>query len=359
MDKGYVVDPLSGTQEALVSAEKPSARRKAVRRRDPDKRRLQNRMAQKTYREKQKKRIQELERRAEESDTIGTLCDGQQMVVMLPPGPANASGRASPGMSTINPSHLQRNTTSSTTCSTDLPKEVEEAGEDWDQGILSPNFDQWLAEAYPVDTSVPPVVFFHCGCPVLHIAVHPSAVLLPVIPDLRINTLRIDIVCSVAAMLENCLQVGITQKMFCDEDSVSPFYRPQIDAPEERASLVDSVQRGFRGLHFDLRPTRKQIINNHHPFLDALPFTDIRNNLITYADEIDEDEFFHDSINHLTCWGSVEGAHTGSPWDGRSWEASDLFLQKWELIVGGDDGELTRNSSWWRSLRGERVTEIS
>lgn len=41
------MDPPSGTQDA--PAEKPSTRRKAVRRRDPDKRRLQNRMAQKTY----------------------------------------------------------------------------------------------------------------------------------------------------------------------------------------------------------------------------------------------------------------------------------------------------------------------
>lgn len=45
------MDHLSGTQEAPAPApaEKPSVRRKAVRRRDPDKRRLQNRMAQKTY----------------------------------------------------------------------------------------------------------------------------------------------------------------------------------------------------------------------------------------------------------------------------------------------------------------------
>lgn len=47
MEEGFILDPLSGTQGA--PAEKPSTRRKAVRRRDPDKRRMQNRMAQKTY----------------------------------------------------------------------------------------------------------------------------------------------------------------------------------------------------------------------------------------------------------------------------------------------------------------------
>ncbi|KAH8737752.1 hypothetical protein BGZ61DRAFT_438936 [Ilyonectria robusta] len=357
MEEGYIVDPPSGTQDA--PAEKPSTRRKAVRRRDPDKRRLQNRMAQKTYREKQKKRIQELELLAEGSNSVNVPSNDQQGVVEPSSSSVDITGQASLEVSTINPSQLQPSTTSSVTFSTTPSEEVEGAGETWDQDILSPEFDQWLAEAYPVDPSVPPVVFFNCGCPILHIGVHLSSVLLPVIPDLRMNTLRIDIMCSLGALLENCLQVGITQRMYCAEDSVSPFYRPQIEDPAERADFVESVQRGFRGLHFDLRPTRKQIVTNHHPFLDAIPFTDIRDNLIAYADEIDEDEFFHDSLNHMTCWGSVKGAHTGSPWDSRSWEASELFLQRWELIVGGEDGQLTRQSRWWRSLRGERVTEIS
>lgn len=183
------------------------------------------------------------------------------------------------------------------------------------------------------------------------------------------NTLRIDTLCSVQALIENCLQVGITRAMFCSDDAVSPFFRPGADddsspdPPEEqqqqhRVDLVASVQRGFRSLHFDLRPTRTQVTAHHHPFIDAIPIKEVRDNLIRYQDQIDEDDFFHDSLNHMTCWGSVEGAHTGSPWDSRSWEASEIFLQKWWLVVGGEDGELTRQSRWWRALRGERVTEV-
>ncbi|KAH7162596.1 hypothetical protein B0J13DRAFT_14502 [Dactylonectria estremocensis] len=361
MEEGYIVGPAGDAQEASAptrSSAKPSAPKRVVRRRDPDKRRLQNRMAQKTYREKQKKRINELERRAEASVSVNTQLNNQQMVLMPQSGLNNISTQASFDTMTINPLQLQPNTASSAAVTTISPEQGGGAGEIWDQGSLSPSFDQWLIEAYPVDNSGPPVIFFNCGCPILHIPSQSPFVLLPVIPDLRMNTLRIEIMCSMAAMLENCLHVGITQTMFCADESVSPFYRPQIDAPAERANLVDSVQRGFRGLHFDLRPTRKQIITNHHPFLDVIPFTDLRDNLIEYADEIDEDEFFHDSLNHLTCWGGVKGAHTGSPWDSRSWEASEIFLQRWALIVGGEDGELTRQSRWWRSLRGDRVTEI-
>ncbi|KAK7404199.1 hypothetical protein QQX98_010041 [Neonectria punicea] len=356
MEEGYIVDPCDDSKKA---AARPTASRKVVRR-DPDKRRLQNRLAQKNYREKQKKRIQELERRAEASDavlnSVTSPSEDQQKVSGPGSEPLDISAEAYLDAQTINPSHLQPSTISSAAGSATALEEVEET---WDDDLFSPSFDQWLTEAYPADPSVPPVIFFNCGCPILHIPAHPTSVLLPVIPDPHMNTLRIEIMCSLAALLENCLHVGITQRMFCSEDAVSPFYRPQIDAPAERAILVTSVQSGFRALKYDLRPTRKQIITNHHPFLDVIPFNEVRDNLISSADEIDEDEFFHDSLNHLTCWGSVKGAHTGSPWDSRSWEASEEFLQKWWLIVGGEDGELTRQSRWWRSLRGERVTEIS
>ncbi|KAI5465737.1 hypothetical protein BGZ63DRAFT_411240 [Mariannaea sp. PMI_226] len=306
-------------------------------------RRMQNRLAQKTYREKQRKRIQELERRAEGSASL-------QVAVRPNPEAASILGQI------VDPILLQNSiaATESHTTTDDAEKTLE------GQDLLSSDFDQWVVEDNnSVDVAVPPVVFFNCGCPILHIPVHPLSVLLPVIPDPHMNTLRIDILCSVQALIENCLQVGITRTMYCSEDAVSPFYRPHIDDLEERANLVASVQRGFRGLHFDLRPTRIQITSHHHPYVDAIPFKDVRDNLIIHADEIDEDEFFHDSLNHMTCWGGVTGAHTGSPWDSRSWEASELFLQKWWTIVGGEDGELTRQSRWWRSLRGDRVTEVA
>ncbi|KAH6897058.1 hypothetical protein B0T10DRAFT_526305 [Thelonectria olida] len=341
------------SRRTRCSTQKPVA--KKVVRRDPEKRRMQNRLAQKTYREKQRKRIEELERRADISsapatDTDTSLSNGLQVAVRSAPVVPIAKSLGQ----TVDPTLLQNSSTTASQSTFDDPQdEVSE-----DQDLLSSNFDTWFTEVASDAPSVPPVIFFNCGCPVLHVPVHPSSILLPVIPDPRMNTLRIDIICSIQALIENCVQVGITRAMFCSEDSMSPFYRPQVDEPEERANLVASVQRGFRGLHFDLRPTKTQIISHHHPFMDALPFKDVRDNLIKHQYEMDEDEFFHDCLNHLTCWGSVKGAHTGSPWDCRSWEASEMFLQKWWVIVGGDDGELTRQSRWWRSLRGERVTEV-
>ncbi|WAO88390.1 BZIP domain-containing protein [Fusarium falciforme] len=333
---------------------RPSAVKKKVVRRDPAKRRLQNRLAQKTYREKQRKRIQELERRAGGSGPEAHAgpppgSNDTQMVVRAAAEPATNAGTLN--VETVNPSQLQAGSGTSTSQSTE---------DIWGQDLLSATLDQWLSEnPIGVDENQYSMVYFNCGCPILHIPNHSSHVLLPVIPDPYMNTLRIDIICVVSAMLQNCLQLGITHAMYCSEDAISPFYRPHTDAEPGQGAVVSAVQRGFRALHYDLRPTHKQIVIEHHPFLDVIPFKEIRDNIIDNMDNMDEDEFFHDSLNHLTCWGSVAGAHTGSPWDARSWEATEMFLQKWSHIVGGEDGELTRNSRWWRSLRGERVvTEV-
>lgn len=36
-----------------------------------------------------------------------------------------------------------------------------------------------------------------------------------------------------------------------------------------------------------------------------------------------------------------------------------MFSRKWSHIVSGDDGELARDSRWWKAFGGERVTEMS
>ncbi|KAF5026629.1 hypothetical protein F66182_1255 [Fusarium sp. NRRL 66182] len=340
--------------QRLTDASKPShtgstaVKKKAVRR-DPEKRRMQNRLAQQTYREKQRKRIQELERRAAELGTETPESD----VVSLLHGPLNG-GELTPlssllDVETISPSYLQTDPRTSTSLSSTDGSTL------WDPNHAMDDFDQWLALNPVYEENTSPVIFFNCGCPILHIPNPSKEVLLPVVPDPYKNTLHIDIICLISAMLENCLSLGITRSMYCSDDAVSPFYRANADAEPNTDAIIAAVQRGSRALHFDLRPTRQQILVEHHPFLDVIPFRDIRDNIIKHMNVMDEDEFFHDSLNHLTCWGSVAGAHTGSPWDCRSWEATDEFLQKWSHIVGGEEGELAKNSRWWKSLRGERV----
>lgn len=70
----------------------------------------------------------------------------------------------------------------------------------------------------------------------------------------------------------------------------------------------------------------------------------------------------------LICWGgagvgkrdrnnnnSTARNHlsSGAPWDHRSWEAKPWFLRKYWVLLGGEEGELVRQSEWWRGVRGE------
>ena len=156
------------------------------------------------------------------------------------------------------------------------------------------------------------------------------------------------------------MYVGITEEMICAETSLSPFFWPSAESADDMFEAICIVQRMFKTLKPDLRPNSEQINFKHHPYIDILPVPTLRKNLITHQEEIDEDEFFQDIFTGLVCWGgagigrkdredSTGYASTGTPWDVRSWEARVWFLQKYWTLLGGEDGELVRQSEWWRT----------
>ena len=71
---------------------------------------------------------------------------------------------------------------------------------------------------------------------------------------------------------------------------------------------------------------------------------------------IDEEDLCMDILNDgIFCWGSTgPSMHSrggGVPWDARSWEAAPWFLQKWESLTDGRNGDMWRTSEWWRCMR--------
>lgn len=182
------------------------------------------------------------------------------------------------------------------------------------------------------------------------------------------NTLRVERLCIAQALFSNCLHIGITEDMFCDGDAVSPFFRPGGDTVDDSGSnsVVRTMQGIFKTLKPDVRPTREQITYMHAPFIDVLPFPTLRRNLIKSGGAVDGDELCDDLLNGLVCWGgagvgrrdrdcSTGSISTGTPWDSRSWEARTWFLQKYWTLLGGEEGELVRQSEWWRNMRGEET----
>ncbi|RSM13232.1 hypothetical protein CDV31_005936 [Fusarium ambrosium] len=112
-----------------------------------------------------------------------------------------------------------------------------------------------------------------------------------------------------------------------------------------------------------LRPLASQRSVSHHPYIDSLPFPEFRRRalaaLSTDPPLLDEDDLCIDLMlnDGLVCWGSTNdnGMDRGTPWDSRSWEAKGWFLRKWWWLVGGQDGELWQSSTWWASQRGEKI----
>jgi uncharacterized protein DUF3425 len=181
------------------------------------------------------------------------------------------------------------------------------------------------------------------------------------------NTLRLHQTTLCWAFYQNVLHIGMDESI-CDEDKLSPFYRPDIASAlaissSNNDAVVRSVQSTFACLKRDLRPTKEQITMPHPGYIDALPWPDVRSRIIELLAHdpplFDEEQFWTDIENDgLRCWGSVAvrpGQQTmgsGAPWDARSWEAKTWFLAKWSFVVGGEEGELSRSSLWWREMRG-------
>lgn len=167
------------------------------------------------------------------------------------------------------------------------------------------------------------------------------------------------------------MHVGLTEEMVCATESPSPFYRSIRASADGTAkeNIICTVQRIFKKLKPNLRPSSDQITVNHPPYIDVLPFRMLRKNLILHQQEVNEDEFLRDAVTGLVCWGgagvgrkdrdaSTGYASSGTPWDNRSWEAKVWFLRKYWSLLGGEEGELVRQSEWWRNIRGEDLIDI-
>ncbi|KAI5865312.1 hypothetical protein GGS23DRAFT_558673 [Durotheca rogersii] len=375
------IEPQPTTDDAGSAGRKPERGKSKAKeaRRDPEKRRQQNQRAQQKYRQKRRQRILELENLA---SAIASASDvgsrhrqdahshepWQDMICQsVEPPPHPLPGHNTSG--DVVPHTDSRSGPPTTTTSGDHGHETVGPGlaSTWRWHAPDITNDGFASEIWSIR-------FFDCGCEVPHIPTPTAADLAGVrggpasrtletvnfFSDPYANMLRVDKLCSLEAMRRNCLAIGISVDMCYSDDSVSPFFRDADYGADPSSSLVQSVQGIFRTLKPDLRPCSEQITVSHHPYIDILPFPSVRANLIRSIGSIDEDEFFYDSINGLICWGGAArsrggttGVGTGTPWDVRSWEAKEWYLQKWWFIVGGEEGELVRQSRWWRALRGE------
>lgn len=217
---------------------------------------------------------------------------------------------------------------------------------------LSPNFDR------PVEENTRPGPSLHLpltGSPIHSTPTHRRVS--TQLPDPWRNSIQFTTTTVLNAFLNIALSLGfnlsdLTGSNCLGSSIQSPFYRPTTPGDNPQALLAAARRPSFPA---NLQPTLSQILIPHHPFLDLIPFPALRDRAIILAAavphlfsmaELKNDVYVHGA---LVCWVGGPGAQ---PWDVHSWEAAPWFLRKWRLVVGSEDGELSRTSKWWQDARG-------
>ncbi|KAK4945562.1 hypothetical protein LTR10_015181 [Elasticomyces elasticus] len=192
-------------------------------------------------------------------------------------------------------------------------------------------------------------------------------------PDPYANHMRLVGEVNIEASLAVALGVGISRAQYInDHPSHFPGCFVQLDRLHEK-SLARPVNYSVGGLamsvttetaeHMNriapaLRPTPSQLLSPHPAYLDCIVFPFFRDKAVKASVEgiLDHGDLFMDIMHGgLVCWGGRTGggalsrtAREGDgkrgmresvAWDTRSWEAKRWFLDKWKWLVGSEEGE--------------------
>ncbi|QGI75243.1 hypothetical protein CEK25_000149 [Fusarium fujikuroi] len=158
---------------------------------------------------------------------------------------------------------------------------------------------------------------------------------------------------AVNAVSSNAVHIGIPLQGLCCDDVISPWNAlgpSSADGTLVKSSCPES-----------LRPTKLQIEIEHHPWVDLLPFPQLRDNMLKgYTNGVfDEDELCIDILGLMSSQG-LDDAYLivwGEAHDGKSWEVSVGFLKKWGWLLKGCS-ELVESTNRWRQQRGEAKLNI-
>ncbi|KAF2739778.1 hypothetical protein EJ04DRAFT_549050 [Polyplosphaeria fusca] len=110
------------------------------------------------------------------------------------------------------------------------------------------------------------------------------------------------------------------------------------------------------GIPPDLHPTPSQLRLPHHPFFDLIPLPWFRDRAIALSyrnpPAFDRFDLKRDILSGGLVCWKSRARDSGQPWDRRSWEAEPWFLEKWGWLCE-EQGKVEQQSRWWRGLREE------
>ena len=103
-------------------------------------------------------------------------------------------------------------------------------------------------------------------------------------------------------------------------------------------------------------PTALQIRTPHPSWIDTIPCSRMRDNMILHYGSFDEDDLCSDLIgglfegfNHVEQTGMLVWS---DPWHVSGWELTEGFARKWGFLLKGCE-ELFLATNKWRAMRNE------
>lgn len=152
--------------------------------------------------------------------------------------------------------------------------------------------------------------------------------------------------------------IGLSPTNLIDDDASSPF-SPYTYALSHHPSAENIPQMR---LPKSLAPTALQRSTPHHPWLDILPFPQMRDNLLRLESDtntaMEKHQYDADSLCHWMVGLDANQKESGlilwgDPWNLASWEVTAEFFHKWGWTLEGCV-DLFRSTNYWRVRRGER-----
>ncbi|KAM0123527.1 hypothetical protein ACHAP3_011062 [Botrytis cinerea] len=168
-------------------------------------------------------------------------------------------------------------------------------------------------------------------------------------PERLVSVLQLNVF---TALTRNAAMLGLDVGwLVCD--AISPFGQtgPQLPSTPPKDGLYPD----------SLSPTSLQSSAVHHPWIDLLPWPELRDRILFLSinDRIDEDELWYDLVEFDTVRTRDEVSLIiwGEPWDPRGWEVSIGFLRKWGWLLKGSL-DVLEGTNYWRHKRGERMLSV-
>jgi hypothetical protein len=152
------------------------------------------------------------------------------------------------------------------------------------------------------------------------------------IPSPYLNHLRLLGETAFTATLSIAATLGITRSAYVN-DHPSPL-GPSHTRQSSTSYHIPSIPK-------DLRPTPPQLTLIHPSYLDCIPFPHFRSAAIVLSSrgELNHAALFLDLMHDgLVCWGGAAGGNMrdGVAWSKRSWEARPWFLRRWGWLLAVD-----------------------